>query len=242
MSTVFSECLGNGNHGNISLVFPSSNSAVVCDSTGMWYINTGQRDTHLQTWSIAHHIRHCCRGPVFVQCANNSDDGVNVLLVEVLDPSSDGPSPSLTLHVCVLRWKTIIPAGDGTYTTGSDVVLHSATMPLYNWFVGPYLLIASESVSSITDSTNIGVHDTSVHALEASPNAAYEWTQTDTDVTITVPMTGDVSKRDVVCVVRCDEVVVGISDGTTLLRAALYDMVSPEDSTWTIESGRYYHS
>lgn len=72
---------------------------------------------------------------------------------------------------------------------------------------------------------------------ENTPRAQpqYEWSQTDSDVTITVALPEDVTKHDVHCVIDRREVVVGLTDGTTFFRDRLYAPVNPESSTWTIE-------
>jgi hypothetical protein len=66
----------------------------------------------------------------------------------------------------------------------------------------------------------------------------YAWTQTDADLTITLELSQDVGKRDISCVVEPGELVVGLTDGTTLLRGDLMHHVDPEASNWTIEGNR----
>ena len=65
--------------------------------------------------------------------------------------------------------------------------------------------------------------------------AAYEWTQSDTDVAITVQLPGDVTKLDIVCSIERSELVVGLTDGTTYIRGKLHASIEPDASTWTIE-------
>lgn len=245
MSTVLSGCLGDGNRGNVSLVFPSPSTALMCVDNTLCYIDTGGRgQMPAQPWTILHRIRY--EGIVFVQCGSGSGEGVNVLVVEMMETSDNlGVTPS----VFVLRWQVIVPAGNGTYTTGSDVILHSTTIPVYGCFVGPYLVIASGSIPSLGDFTDtyVKVCDTSVKVCDTSVNdthvssqsqTEFEWTQTDTDVNVVLPVHGNVSAEDVVCVIGREDLVVGISDGTTLIRGTLYDTVSPDTSTWIIERDR----
>lgn len=73
---------------------------------------------------------------------------------------------------------------------------------------------------------------------EKTPSRAQSqltWTQTESDVTITVDLLDDVTKHDVHCVIDRREVVVGLTDGTTYFRDRLYAPINPECSTWTIE-------
>lgn len=65
--------------------------------------------------------------------------------------------------------------------------------------------------------------------------AAYEWSQSDTDVVITVRLPDDVTKPDIVCAIERIELVVGLTDGTTYIRGTLYASIEPDASTWTIE-------
>ena len=73
---------------------------------------------------------------------------------------------------------------------------------------------------------------------KSSEEPQYQWSQTEGDVTITVPLPEDVTKSDVHCVIDRRELVVGLSDGTTFLRGRLFAPISPECSTWTIGNHR----
>lgn len=64
----------------------------------------------------------------------------------------------------------------------------------------------------------------------------YEWTQSDTDLTISLQLAEDVKKRDISCVFDSDELVVGLTDGTTFLQGELTHSIDPQASTWTIEN------
>lgn len=66
-------------------------------------------------------------------------------------------------------------------------------------------------------------------------NAAFQWTQSDTDVVVTVWLPSDVTKFDVSCVIERNELVVGLTDGTTYIRGRLHASIDPDASTWTIE-------
>ena len=63
----------------------------------------------------------------------------------------------------------------------------------------------------------------------------YQWSQTDTDVVVTFQLGSDVRKRDISCIIEPEELVVGLTDGTTLLRGDLVHPIDPEASAWTIE-------
>lgn len=71
--------------------------------------------------------------------------------------------------------------------------------------------------------------------LGYSSKQAYQWTQSDSDVVITFKLDSDVGKQDVSCIIEPRELVVGLTDGTTLLSGELVQLVDPEASAWTIE-------
>ena len=64
----------------------------------------------------------------------------------------------------------------------------------------------------------------------------YQWSQTESDVTVTVALPDDVTKHDVHCVIERRDVVVGLTDGTTYFRDRLFAPITPGCSTWTIEN------
>ncbi len=74
---------------------------------------------------------------------------------------------------------------------------------------------------------------------ETKAERQYNWTQSDTDVTITVTLPSDATKQEVDCIIGRDEVVVGLTDGTTYVRGRLCATVDPDASAWTIEKGGY---
>ena len=72
--------------------------------------------------------------------------------------------------------------------------------------------------------------------LGYSSQTGYRWTQSETDVVVTFQLDPDVGKRDISCIIESEELVVGLTDGTTFLRGKLVHPVDPEASTWTIEN------
>ena len=65
--------------------------------------------------------------------------------------------------------------------------------------------------------------------------APFQWTQSDTDVVVTVWLPSDVTKFDVSCIIERNELVVGLTDGTTYIRGRLHTSIDPDASTWIIE-------
>lgn len=63
----------------------------------------------------------------------------------------------------------------------------------------------------------------------------YNWTQTDSEVVMRVALPAGVTKRDIYCIITRQELVVGLTDGTTFFRGELFATVDTEGSTWTME-------
>lgn len=158
--------------------------------------------------------------------------------------------------------------GEDGSTTGNlleesklHCILHSRAISLYCDFLDPVLLIVSEAslvhhsddpnqdpsaeelVSPVDEETgeldeadkpHLGLGYTQVEVEQA-----YKWRQSDSDVTITVRLPPEVTKRDINCVIERDEVVVGLTDGTTYVRGKLHAAVDPEASAWIVEKERY---
>ena len=66
-------------------------------------------------------------------------------------------------------------------------------------------------------------------------NLGYQWSQTDSGVTVTLTLPENVKKTDVECKIEPNEAVLGLTDGTTYLRGRLHAAIDPEASTWTLE-------
>lgn len=66
-------------------------------------------------------------------------------------------------------------------------------------------------------------------------NLGYQWSQTDSDVTVTLTLPEGVKKADIECEIEPSEVVLGLTDGTTYLRGKLHASIDPEASAWTLE-------
>lgn len=66
----------------------------------------------------------------------------------------------------------------------------------------------------------------------------YEWSQSDSDLTIAVQLARDVTKHELCCSIESREIVLGLNDGTTFLRGTLHAPVDPEASAWSIEHHR----
>ena len=71
---------------------------------------------------------------------------------------------------------------------------------------------------------------------ESSDESQYQWTQTEGDITITFPLPEDVMKSDIRCTIDRQDLVVGLSDGTTFFRGRLFAPVASDCSTWTIDN------
>lgn len=64
----------------------------------------------------------------------------------------------------------------------------------------------------------------------------HDWTQSETDVVVSFTLEPDVGKRDISCIMETNEVVVGLTDGTTLLQGRPTHSIDTEASTWTFQN------
>lgn len=124
-----------------------------------------------------------------------------------------------------------------------------STMPLYVELMGTNVLVVSESDLKLQQGP--GVHtdeqrdgdkeEDSKHSYRGIGygQEGYEWSQTDTDLTVCIDLPIDVTKRDISCLIELDSLVVGLTDGTTFIRGELFGKIDPEASTWVIENNRY---
>ena len=137
----------------------------------------------------------------------------------------------------------------------------STTMPLHADFMGGNLLVVSESSlkqPSLQDSSEVeeergkeGDKEDGEGEVDEGAGSSnhpgmgykeatqhYEWTQTESDVTVNVCVPFDVTKQDVSCVIEPDNLVVGLTDGTTFARGKLFANIDCAGSVWTLEKNR----
>ena len=140
--------------------------------------------------------------------------------------------------------------------------LESRTVPLYSAFITDCLLIVSEAemkvsgtVTEETEKTEEGMESEEPEGKEIDVEEAenkdtngghiglgfdeeklYNWSQTDSDISIVVTLPNDVTKQDIHCVLDRKEAVIGLKDGTTYFQDHLYAPIDPETSTWTLEN------
>lgn len=124
------------------------------------------------------------------------------------------------------------------------MAFRSKSLPLYAVFQAcpslstHYLLYMSETTPTISQAVQqpsedkADITDTVRHF--GLGYSKHNWSQPDADVIVTFDLPSGVTKRDIYCVISRQELVVGLTDGTTLLRGELYAPIHTEGSTWTI--------
>ena len=143
--------------------------------------------------------------------------------------------------------------------------LHSCTIALFAAFAAGRLVILSEADLVLsterdenTNTADIGRREPQKTEKEegdtgrvftglgferggeqSSAKPEYQWSQTESEITITVALPSDATKHDVHCVIERREVVVGLTDGTTYFRGRLFAPINVDCSTWTLENHRY---
>ena len=136
----------------------------------------------------------------------------------------------------------------------------SKSLPLYTAFQSHpsngahYLLFMSENIPNLPNSKQTpdkpaaeSIVDSTTHNEDTPPadteehfglgyaSQGYEWSQTDSEVVVRFELPSGVTKKEVRCVISRQELMVGLSDGTTFFRGEVHDAVDTEASTWTIE-------
>jgi len=160
-----------------------------------------------------------------------------------------------------LRWFTITFHGeiDNSQSTHTILLKHtftSSSMPLYTAVFNQSLFVISEAALVSTTTTakgnetdalsgaHYGVgykrkHEPEVLSDKRSvTTSGWYWVQSNDDITITVNLPHDVTKRDITCIIDHSHLVVGLIDGTTYIRNSLTGTVDPEASTWIIDQHR----
>ena len=135
----------------------------------------------------------------------------------------------------------------------------STTLPLHTEFIDESLMVVSEStlrlpmaaeetVEAVEEERggDGDVEEVSEESVSLShpgigykeATQVYEWSQSDSDVTVSVSVPCDVTKRDISCVIEPNNLVVGLTDGTTFVRGKLFARIDCEVSAWILETNR----
>ena len=232
----------------------SERTAVVSDGKGALHIiSTGNRTPGAAdncSWKIlASH--HDADPWLLLSCVKNSStdswDCVS-LSFEVLDNTAvDGKSTQQC--VFTLSWlKLRVEAGGVVKET--HMCLTSSSVPLYCALErnATSLLLMSEGGFTVSGSSGDGQAairqpamteaEPSSSGIGADEKAMLDWTQTSEDLTVSFKVDGDVRSRDIVFHLERQEIVLGLTDGTSFLRGKLFGAVDREGSTWTLETGQ----
>ena len=190
---------------------------------------------------------------------------VDVLCAELCDPSaiqhvrSSTSTDSSVANFKWLRFTFKEPPSQETADSAVPLTFKDATVstvtsfecrafPLYAAIVEKNILFISEAKPPLKEDADLdmeeregeetgereGGGEEEHHGL-GYDNLGYQWSQTDSDVTVTLTLPESVKKADVECEIEANEVVLGLTDGTTYLRGRLHAPIDPEASTWTLE-------
>ena len=117
--------------------------------------------------------------------------------------------------------------------------------PLYATIVGKNIFFVSEAKPPLSEDADFRVdpdeegerndQQGEEHHGLGYDNLGYKWSQSDSDVTVTLELPETVTKADLECEIESNEVVLGLRDGTTYLRGKLHAPIDPEASAWTLE-------
>ena len=171
----------------------------------------------------------------------------------------------VTLTQSLLSFSIVENVDVGVASVTLSYSFESTTMPLYTEFIEGKVLVLSESMPRLfstaqntmdelskegeggggDDYNGDEKEDDGAYSSAAHPGIGYkvssqtfDWTQSDTDLTVSVSVPCDVTKRDISCVVEPNNLVIGLTDGTTFVRGNLFSRVDCEASLWTLEANR----
>lgn len=240
------------------VLFTSNSTALVSDGLGTLHVVlTSARDsqsTAASSWKIQ--ASHKERQPFLLLSAEKreSEDAWDCVLLssDALENASAAQalSGSSFRQQCVftLSWLRLKLGNDGL-AVEEVVLLSGPSVPLYCSLEkdASALLLLCDGRFAKSGDFNGHAEDRTSPAIQTSAAAAaaagaagkpaLRWTQTSEDLTISFKVDDDVRVRDVVCNLQKDEVSLGLSDGTSLLRGTLFGMVDCEGSAWTLEKG-----
>ena len=201
---------------------------------------------------------------IIVAAIPESKHYVDVLCAELCDPSTIQhvrSSTSTDSSVASFRWLRFTfkdpppqqeeDADSAVSLTFKDATVSTMTsfecraFPLYAAIVGKNVLFISEAKPPLKEDADIDLERERGEALAGNQgeehhglgydNLGYQWSQTRSDVTVTLTLPENVKKEDVECKIEANEVVLGLTDGTTYLRGRLHAPIDPEASAWMLE-------
>ena len=188
---------------------------------------------------------------------------VDILLAELCDPASIQhvkSSTSTDSSVAMFKWLRLtpttgqqqdadsanMPVAAISFKNASVSVVasfESRAFPHYTAIVENNLLLVSEARPPLPEDADLmdqereeeGDDKGEEHHGLGYDDLGYKWSQSDSDVTVTLALPDNVTKADLDCEIESNEVVLGLTDGTTYLRGKLHAPIDPEASAWTLE-------
>ena len=228
--------------------------------------NTGKRDCQAaqqQEWKTVTRFEAAGKNSVMIVAAVLAQNGqsADVVSVELLDPSKklkqNATSPVTNYRWHRIKFKTGVTEVPPSELQVEDVSLvtsfESRALALYAVFqrcsdASTYLLLLSDAMPSAqqerVEETFRDDHyesDPQEHhfGLGYDKPSNYKWNQSESDVVISIELPKDVTKKEIDCVIESNQVVVGLTDGTTFFRGGLCAPIDPDASAWTIENKVY---
>ncbi len=218
----------------------------------MLLLDTGCRDDSSTTldWSIASEIVPPINEFVIESARMYNSQTIDILISLLQPITTASPHAICTL----LLFQATLP----DHTPQSPAVIDSSllwkhtssTAPLYCELLSDTVLVITESDLGGSTCSRDAKEEKEEEKMDVSvPNnhsglgfsltdTNYTWTQTHSDVTVTISLPDDVTKRDVSCVIEREGLVTGLTDGTTFIRGTLYRPIDIDTSTWTFERNK----
>lgn len=252
---------------NITMAFLSDTMGVVCMGGNEVAVFCREYQDDHETWDVLKSLVLSGENPVILVTASlgATSKHADMLCAEIKKPAVTGQDSEegMATYKWIRAYFNSVPVQTKKDLAGMTIlgIFKAKSLALYASFQHQsdgetQLLIISETTPLIDeaippdnakspaaaagnveqDISDVDGHQH--HGLGYQSEKGYTWTQSEKDVSITFKLALDIKKTDISCVIEPGELVVGLTDGSTLLRGELMHPVDPEASNWTIENNR----
>lgn len=253
---------------NITIKFLADNVGVVCAGGNEIVLFCREFHNHSERWTVVKSLILSENNPLMLEtaCLGVAGAHADILCAEISNSSSAGRDSEV--GVATYKWVRVVfkinPVLNCPGMEDTEMIVlgsfGSNSLALYAAFqhqpsrAETQLLLISETAPLIDSSDSeprstrgVGrtekdaglLSEAEIHqGLGFQSNRGYSWTQTDTDVEIVFELDADIGKKDVRCLMEPGGLVVGLTDGTTLLTGELMHSIDPAASNWIFGNNR----
>ena len=164
-----------------------------------------------------------------------SNPSTNIKDEEIFELGSDG-----TFDIRTTTNNNKIKTANTTNTNSTATTTISSSIPLSQTPIASSTPVPSSSTitnastdDSSSSSTNTKLPPSQGNGLRTEK---YSWTQTLNDITINIPVPGNLKSRDIIVDIKNSSLRVGIKNQSPIFDGKLHKKIKANDSSWTFES------